>query len=819
MDMIGRTLGNYRIEMLLGSGGMGQVYRATHVHLGRPSAIKVLHLQYAEDPSFQARFLQEARAVAALSHPNIVEVFDFGEEDGLLYLVMELCPDGSVRSLLQQATDEGHLLPLEFGLDLVEQAAEGLEYAHSQGMVHRDIKPDNLLLKRSTVAVADEKLLVKISDFGLARLAEGGIETKSGITMGTPAYMSPEQCQGLELDGRSDVYSLGIVLYEVATGRRPFEVQSLSDAVYKHVYIDPPAPREAKPDLPPQLEEIILRCMAKRPDDRYGSAAKLAIAMRTLNLTERSPQPAASPIPAISITSKFVPQSAVRLTPLDHRVALAPGETRQLRVIVANTGIVANEFLVEIEPTTVVTTPAEPQRVRLDAEQQTTATLSVSLDPESRVVPGEYRVRIHARAENNASVSDTVFASAVILPVRRGPLTIQQMGGSNGTQLEYQVELFNEGRASAHYTLQASDPERALQYRFRTKIITVEPGRSRTIVLSVRERRRRGRGSLVQFQVDATPAKGPPLTATASFNRNVSRGFVLSPTLLGIVVAIVVVLATAAILMHFFIRGNAQGSTALARSATTVQTPVSTVAPTLSSRLTPTVAANPTPTVAPASEAPIVVRRVTTDKPEVALTFSLASNDQTPARLQAILAILSEQNIHATFGFRGDWAEAHPDLVKAIVAGGHQLINQTYDSQSFTGASTTGKPLSSAQRIDELTHSAQVVKAITGVDMQPYYRPPYGDIDTGGGTSVATDAAQAGYSVAVLWSIDTESWAAGRTVAQMVAVAAKAQSGDIILFNITLAGGDKDAQSLPQIITTLRAKGLSFVTVKELVGR
>ncbi|HET9109548.1 MAG TPA: protein kinase [Ktedonobacterales bacterium] len=281
-DLVGQTLGNYRVESRLGSGGMGEVYRATHVHLNRPAAIKVLHANQAADPTFQARFLREARAAAALSHPNIVEVFDFGEQDGASYLVMELIPDGSLRSLLRQrATSQGWSLGL--GVDLVRQAAEGLGYAHAHGMVHRDIKPDNLLLQRREGAgrgAETERYQLKISDFGLARLMEDtGELTQTGVVMGTPAYMSPEQCQGGTLDGRSDLYSLGVVLYEVATGAPPFRVRTLSEAVFKHISAPPIPPREVFPDLPLALEDVIMRCLAKRPEDRFATGGELAEAL------------------------------------------------------------------------------------------------------------------------------------------------------------------------------------------------------------------------------------------------------------------------------------------------------------------------------------------------------------------------------------------------------------------------------------------------------------------------------------------------------------------------------------------------------------
>jgi serine/threonine protein kinase len=277
-DLSGTTIGNYRIESLLGSGGMGQVYRAVHVLLNRPAALKVMHGHLADDPGFKARFVQEAQAAADLDHPNIIQVYEFGEHGGQFYLVMELIADGSLRGLMRGQGSAGQHWSLDLGLDLVGQAADGLNYAHSKGMVHRDIKPDNLLVKRASTAEAS--YAVKITDFGLARLAEGGMRTMSGVTMGTPAYMSPEQFQDRNLDGRSDIYSLGVVLYEVATGYLPFEARTLSDAVYKHVYSEPPRPRDVNPSLSDAIEAVVLRCLAKDPADRYANAGDLKVALQ-----------------------------------------------------------------------------------------------------------------------------------------------------------------------------------------------------------------------------------------------------------------------------------------------------------------------------------------------------------------------------------------------------------------------------------------------------------------------------------------------------------------------------------------------------------
>lgn len=281
-SLVGQTIGNYRVETLLGKGGMAEVYRALHLVLNRPVAIKVMHAHLATDERFQGRFVQEAKAAAALKHPNIVDIYDFSrqEHDGLLYLVMEYVPHGSMRTLLQQQSGGGARLPLPLALDLIRQAAEGLDFAHGKGMVHRDIKPDNLLLADPGIQTeAGRAYTVKISDFGLASLAEGGVVTAAGVTMGSPAYMSPEQCEGSKLDGRSDLYSLGIALYEVATGYLPFEIQTISDAVHKHLSVPPVPPRQVRPDLPEGLDAIILQCLAKRPADRFATGRALSAAL------------------------------------------------------------------------------------------------------------------------------------------------------------------------------------------------------------------------------------------------------------------------------------------------------------------------------------------------------------------------------------------------------------------------------------------------------------------------------------------------------------------------------------------------------------
>ena len=280
-SLAGQTLGNCLVQELLGAGGMGQVYRGLQVPLNRPVAIKVMLEHLTSDPKFVARFRVEAQAASTLKHQNIIGVYDFNRQGDMLYLVMEYMDGGTLGQL--QGQYPAQPLPLSVGLDLIRQAAEGLAAAQSAGMIHRDIKPDNLLLSRPA-GFGQEKAqyTLKLTDFGLARLAEGSnlTTTNTGRLMGTVHYFSPEQCQGKNVDGRSDLYSLGVIFYEVVTGRKPFAITSFIDAVYKHAHEIPPAPRLLRPDLPLAVEEIVLRCLAKSPEDRYRTGTELSLAIQ-----------------------------------------------------------------------------------------------------------------------------------------------------------------------------------------------------------------------------------------------------------------------------------------------------------------------------------------------------------------------------------------------------------------------------------------------------------------------------------------------------------------------------------------------------------
>jgi formylglycine-generating enzyme required for sulfatase activity/tRNA A-37 threonylcarbamoyl transferase component Bud32 len=256
MDLSNAVIGQYRIIEQISKGGMATVYKAYQPNLDRCVAVKVLTPDQVETKSFIARFEQEARAIAKLRHRNILTVFDYGRQDDLFYLVMEYVSGGTLKARLGWPQD------LAYAVNVVSQVGDALAHAHRQGMVHRDVKPTNILM-----AEEDWPLL---SDFGLTKMLEAGLQlTDSGASVGTPQYMSPEQAQGLAVDQRSDIYSLGVVLYEVVTGRPPFGSDSPMVVILRHIHDPITPPHILRPDLPKELERIILKALAKSPDERY----------------------------------------------------------------------------------------------------------------------------------------------------------------------------------------------------------------------------------------------------------------------------------------------------------------------------------------------------------------------------------------------------------------------------------------------------------------------------------------------------------------------------------------------------------------------
>ncbi len=276
--MPGTIADRYELGDRLGSGGMSTVYKATDKVLERTVAVKVLAEHLSDDEKFVARFRREALAVAKLVHPNIVQVYDTGVDGGRHFIVMEYVTGRSGAQLLQRY---GQLEP-RIAVDIAAEACAGLEYAHKQGIVHRDVKPGNLMVIGGPASAAGEKeaMTVKIADFGIARAAEQTRLTQVGSVVGTAAYLSPEQSRGEEATGISDVYSLGVVTYQLLTGRLPYEGNSLAELAIRRENERPLPPSSYEPDVPPELSAAVLRALESAPEDRYADALDLAAALR-----------------------------------------------------------------------------------------------------------------------------------------------------------------------------------------------------------------------------------------------------------------------------------------------------------------------------------------------------------------------------------------------------------------------------------------------------------------------------------------------------------------------------------------------------------
>ncbi len=288
---IGENVGPYRIVEKLGQGGMATVFKAYHPSLDRYVAIKVLHPAFLQDPNFLARFQREARIVARLDHPNIVPVYDFAEHQGHPYLVMRFIEGDTLKARLHQG-------PVELAevLRLLEAVGGALAYAHRQGILHRDIKPSNVILTPDGH--------VYLTDFGLARMAEVGETTMSrDMLVGTPQYIAPEQARGdAQLDARTDIYSLGVVLYELLVGRVPFQADTPYAIIHDHIFTPLPMPRAVRPELSEPLERVLLKALAKDSADRFASVEELLSAFRTAAGSDPSPVEAvAVPVPEVPV--------------------------------------------------------------------------------------------------------------------------------------------------------------------------------------------------------------------------------------------------------------------------------------------------------------------------------------------------------------------------------------------------------------------------------------------------------------------------------------------------------------------------------------
>jgi len=308
-NLVGQMLGQYKVVGFIGEGGMAAVYRARQESINRDVAIKVIKTNLHEMDDFLQRFQREAQVVASLSHAHILKVFDYGRHEDIVFLVMELLSGGSLDQLIRKEP-----LSLQRAATILDQITGALDYAHQKGIIHRDLKPENILL--------DEAGNVFLTDFGLAKLLQSDLRlTQSGAAMGTPAYMSPEQWQGRPLDARTDVYALGVVLFEMLSGALPFKGDTSLSMMYMHIHEPPPPLRTIRPEIPVTIEAVVLRALAKEADDRFPSAGQLAAEFRAAMTGQAVPArvPTSAPPPVVQqgepIPAPVIPPPTVPPTP------------------------------------------------------------------------------------------------------------------------------------------------------------------------------------------------------------------------------------------------------------------------------------------------------------------------------------------------------------------------------------------------------------------------------------------------------------------------------------------------------------------------
>jgi len=303
----GTELAGYRIEEVIGRGGMGIVYRAEHLHLGRTVALKLMPPAHARSDDFRQRFVSEARLAASINHPNVITVFDAGEADGRLYIAMEYVDGTDLRALLEE---RGAALEPSETAGIATALAKALDAAHAGGLVHRDVKPANVLLGHGHTW---------LTDFGLTTRASGGGITNNGTVVGTPDYVAPEQVKGEKVDGRADVYALGCVVFQCLTGELPFQAESAIDVLRMHVEDPPPPPSTFDRGLPAAVDTVLTRALAKDRRDRWPTATAFAAALSAaLGFNRRRTD--ADPAPRVLVTVDDPATYAIL------RVALARGD-------------------------------------------------------------------------------------------------------------------------------------------------------------------------------------------------------------------------------------------------------------------------------------------------------------------------------------------------------------------------------------------------------------------------------------------------------------------------------------------------------------
>jgi tRNA A-37 threonylcarbamoyl transferase component Bud32 len=343
-EWIGKSLGGrYQIEELMGQGGMSAVYKANDPNLKRMVAVKLIHEHLSTDAGFVSRFEEEAAAIAQLRHPNIVQVFDFNVEDDTYYMVMEFIPGETLQEQLKRLNQAGRNMEIDDVVEYLINICDASDYAHDRGLIHRDIKPANIMLSVQKQAI--------LMDFGIAKIIGGQQHTATGAVVGTAQYMSPEQIKGEQLDRRSDIYSLGVTLFEMISGRPPYEADSAMTLMMMHINDPVPDVKRINPEVSPQLVAVINKALAKSRDDRYQTAGEMAVALRgVLGLPTEVPPAAEAAGAAVLSDATMIEEALPAFEEPEPAAAETPGATVVEAAVVA--GVVQQAAQPDVQQTT-----------------------------------------------------------------------------------------------------------------------------------------------------------------------------------------------------------------------------------------------------------------------------------------------------------------------------------------------------------------------------------------------------------------------------------------------------------------------------------
>lgn len=537
-NLVGKQIEHYRIEALIGSGEIGTVYRATDLIGNQMVAFKMIHQQLAQSVVFQQRFIREAQTITQLKHPSIIPIHSFNKQEENLYIVMELVAGGSLHAHMERYQAQNQLVDMEQGLLLMAQVAEALGHAHRHGLVHGVLKPENVLIKHASDP-AKPGLQALVGDLGLSSLLDRDVFTQMNAFRSVWPYLSPEQVSGRYVDGRSDIYAMGVILYEMATGRLPFRIQSVTDAVLAHTRQQPPRPQQIQPKLSHKVEAIILRALEKDPEARFPTAELMGMALRdaaaALALAHTpvlngkadarddetdadEPRPRSGTNPLSDRTGPLnrggtqrystSGQLSVVVNPVN--VEVTPGETTDIRVDVFNRGSDQERFQFRLQGLPVEWVTLSRDSVELEAGGRETFTLTIHPPQDSTARSGLHRYHLLVNSESD---SEELAAVTGVLTVKTFARFITSMRPralvNQGTCY---VWIENEGNFETSYTVTGRAGDENIVFEHITPRLNIGPGEEAmaTIEVGVKEKPYIGNPEQYPFQIKVDTASSEP---------------------------------------------------------------------------------------------------------------------------------------------------------------------------------------------------------------------------------------------------------------------------------------------------------------------